>query len=72
MRGCVVSVRRYLAVIQDPRGYADELEPAPPEGPIPVVVHTVVLLDDYKQVKAERDRLQATLDALTAKGGTKS
>jgi len=38
LRGCVVSVRRYLAVIQDPRGYADELEPAPPEGPIPVVV----------------------------------
>lgn len=47
--------RRYLAVIQDPKGYPPRgalLEPAPPEGPAPPVIHEVVLATDYERLRA--------------------
>lgn len=53
-----MTARRYLAVVQDPRGYpapGGELEPAPPEGPAPPVMHSVVLADDFERVERERD-----------------
>lgn len=58
-----MSARRYITIIQDEHGYPPlgELDPAPPDGPKPPVVHTVVLADEY-------DRLSEVSDALaTAK-----
>lgn len=54
------SVRRYLIVIQDARGYPEpgaDLEPAPPEGPEQPVMRSAVLADDYERVARERDDL---------------
>lgn len=58
-----MSARRYLVVVQDPRGYPGhrerelepappELEPAPPEGPKQPVIHTAVLADDFEAMEA--------------------
>lgn len=52
--------RRYVAVIQDARGYpapGAPLEPGPPEGVGPPVIHSVVLADDHERVERERDKL---------------
>jgi hypothetical protein len=43
------TLRRYLAIIQDPRGYpAESLEPAPPEGPEQPMLYTVVKADEHE------------------------
>ncbi len=56
--------RRYLAVIQDPRGYpADELELPPPDGPVPAVLYAVVKADDHE---AEVKRLREALEWINA------
>ena len=51
------SARRYLAIVQDARGYPPpgELDPAPPEGPGQPMVYSVVKADDFERVQAERD-----------------
>jgi hypothetical protein len=54
-------VRRYLAVLQDHRGYPsseDELDPAPPEGPEPPILIQVVKADEHD---AEVERLREEL-----------
>lgn len=54
--------RRYLAIVQDARGYpapGDPLEPAPPDGPAQPVIHTVVLADEYERIEREAERLRA-------------
>ena len=51
--------RRYLAVIQDPRGYpaaGEPLEKTPPDGPEQPMIVTVVKADEYE---AEVGRLRA-------------
>lgn len=56
-----MSARRYLAVVQDPRGYpapGEPLEAAPPGGPAQPVIHTVVRADDYEALEAENARLR--------------
>lgn len=41
-------IRRYLAIIQDPRGYpAEGLDPAPPNGPEQPMVFSVVKADEH-------------------------
>lgn len=53
-------VRRYVMVIQDARGYveAGTLEPGPPDGPTPPVVHSVVLTAAHEAlVEQLRDEL---------------
>lgn len=60
-----MAARRYLAVVQDPRGYpapGEPLEAAPPEGPAQPVIHTVVLADEYDDLAAKVARLQVELD----------
>jgi hypothetical protein len=54
------SLRRYLAVIQDARGYpaSDEPLPAPPEGPIQPLIVSVVKADEHD---AEVEMLRAAL-----------
>lgn len=60
--------RRYLAIVQDPRGYPPrdaELDPAPPEGPAPPVIHSVVLEVDYDAMEILfAQRAQALEDLL--------
>ncbi len=60
-------VRRYLTIIQDPAGYpapGEPLEPAPPDGPAPPVMHSVVLADDYEALLAALERLRDERNAL--------
>lgn len=55
--------RRYIAVIQDERGYPGpgaHLDPAPPDGPKPPQVVTVVKADDYVRLR------EAVATALTS------
>ena len=61
--------RRYLTVIQDPRGYPTKLgtEPAPPEGPSEPVLLSVVKADDYEAIQADRDALAARVKELEAR-----
>lgn len=57
--------RRYLALLQDERGYGKLLEPAPPEGPSQPVLFTVVKADDHEaeveRLRAENERLHYKL-----------
>jgi hypothetical protein len=49
-----MSVRRYITVVQDPRGYPSntaDLDPAPPEGPEPPMVYSVVKADDFERLE---------------------
>ena len=42
-------IRRYVAVIQDPRGYpAEGLDPAPPDGPELPMLYSVVKADEHE------------------------
>lgn len=50
--------RRFLALIQDPRGYGKNLEPAPPEGPSQPMLFHVVKADEHE---AEVERLHRLL-----------
>lgn len=68
----MADARRYIAVIQDPRGYPPpgaDLEPAPPEGPSQPVLHSVVAADEYERVQAERDRLAEALREIADRPG---
>jgi hypothetical protein len=61
-----VSARRYIAVVQAPGGYPgpdDPLEAAPPEGPAPPMLHTVVMEAEYEAIEKDRDRLRALIVA---------
>lgn len=52
-----MSARRYLAVVQDPRGYPSPRESVTAEDAPPLpVLHEVVKVDEYERVVAERDR----------------
>jgi hypothetical protein len=59
------TARRYITLIQAEGGYPPpgEPPPAPPEGPIPPTLHTVVLASDYEDLLAERDALVAAIGA---------
>jgi hypothetical protein len=54
-----MSARRYIAVVQDPRGYPPpgELDPAPPEGPDQPVIHSVVLAEEYDRLREVTDEM---------------
>ncbi len=52
--------REYIIVIQDPRGYPGsrgQLDPAPPDGPEPAMLRSVVLVDDYDCLKVKYESL---------------
>lgn len=55
--------RRFLALIQDPRGYSTELEPTPPEGPIRADVFHVIKTADYEaaveRLRVENEKLKS-------------
>jgi len=59
-----MSARRFLAVIQDERGYPAtgmDLDPAPPDGPKPPMVLSVVKADDYEALESENRWLRVEL-----------
>jgi hypothetical protein len=58
-------MRRYLAIIQDPRGYPPpgEQDNEPPEGPEQPMLYTVVKADEHE---AEVDRLRDLADAMAS------
>jgi hypothetical protein len=67
------STRRYVAVVQAAEGYpapGAPLESAPPDGPAPPVLHSVVLADEYEALAAEAERLRAALTRIEAGGST--
>lgn len=60
----MAAARRYLAVVQAAEGYPgpdDPREAAPPDGPAPPVLHTVVLEADYEALEAENAELRVRL-----------
>jgi hypothetical protein len=59
-----VSARRYIAVVQAAEGYPARgaaLEQAPPDGPAPPVIHSVVLEDDFAALESQVDGLVEAL-----------
>ncbi len=61
-----MSVRRYMVIVQDEKGYPPpgELEPAPPEGPKLPTWHSAVLEVDFMRVEAERDHYRQALEQI--------
>ena len=58
------SLRRYIAIVQDPRGYpaaGAPLEKAPPDGPEQPVLHQVVKADEHE---AELEQLRERVEHL--------
>lgn len=52
------SARRYATIVQAPGGYPPRgAPPEPAPDPPNIVLHTVVLADDYEALEAERDEL---------------
>lgn len=58
------TARRYLAVVQAAEGYpapGEPLEAAPPDGPAPPILHSVVLADDYEELQRTAKGLRHAL-----------
>ncbi len=52
-----MSLRRYLTILQDPQGYgAPGTDDAPPDGPTPPVLLSVVSADESDAVVAELEQ----------------
>ncbi len=66
--------REYIIVIQDSRGYPGnrgQLDPAPPDGPEPAMLRSVVLVDDYDHLKERYENLRRLIDrAMPVLAGT--
>jgi hypothetical protein len=59
--------RRYLAIVQDERGYpapGDDPDDGPPDGPKPPMLHSVVLADEFDVLRTQADRYRAALEEI--------